>query len=216
MHATTSSDRAGEPAGRRSGSTVPLALGALLWLAAVGGALAMLNGYALEPGDAKRAPDRWPTASAIARDQSRPVLLMFVHPRCPCTRASLGELERLLAACQDQLSAHVLFLQPLDEPAGWIDTDLWRAAATVPGLAVHRDQGGAEARRFGAETSGHTVLYDRAGRLAFQGGITISRGHAGDNPGRSAIVAWVRGEGGPVPGATPVFGCALFQAENRR
>ena len=50
-----------------------------------------------------------------------------------------------------------------------------------------RDDDGAEARRFGAETSGQTLLYDARGALAFSGGITGARGHAGDNAGRASL-----------------------------
>jgi hypothetical protein len=46
----------------------------------------------------------------------------------------------------------------------------------------------------------------------FQGGITISRGHSGDNPGRSAINALLHHElSNQIK--TPVFGCSLFEAE---
>jgi hypothetical protein len=71
------------------------------------------------------------------------------------------------------------------------------------------DPDGAEAKRFGAETSGFVVLYNPAGRLLFRGGITIARGHAGNNPGANAIVALVNGEP-PATRQTPVFGCGLL------
>jgi hypothetical protein len=70
------------------------------------------------------------------------------------------------------------------------------------------DRDGAESRRFRTETSGHALLYDAGGRLLFSGGITVARGHAGDNAGLGAIEALVAGE----PAArrrTLVFGCAL-------
>jgi hypothetical protein len=54
-------------------------------------------------------------------------------------------------------------------------------------------------------------MYDRDGRLLFQGGITISRGHAGDNPGRSALVALLNHELVSEV-ETPVYGCSLFDA----
>jgi hypothetical protein len=45
----------------------------------------------------------------------------------------------------------------------------------------------------------------------FAGGITESRGHSGDNAGRSAITAMVLGETLPkAAGHTPVYGCPLF------
>src|SRR5882724_1733252 len=114
---------------------------------------------------------------------------MFAHPRCPCTRATLGELELVMARCEGLLNAHVVFIRPDSTTEDWPRTGLWRRAAAIRGVTVHSDDAGLEARRFGVETSGHTLLYDRRGHLLFQGGITAARGHSGDNPGRSALVA---------------------------
>jgi hypothetical protein len=101
----------------------------------------------------------------------------------------------------------VLFWGPRDAPAGWwTPTELWRAAEALPDARVGWDVGGAEARRFGARTSGHVVLYDRAGRLLFQGGVTAARGQAGDNAGKDAVIALLT-QGRAERAATPVFGC---------
>jgi len=70
-----------------------------------------------------------------------------------------------------------------------------------------------EARRFGVETSGQTLLYDAGGRLIFSGGITGSRGHAGDNAGEAALVALLT-SGQADRRATSVFGCPLFATGN--
>jgi hypothetical protein len=74
---------------------------------------------------------------------------------------------------------------------------------------VIRDQGGVEARRFDVEGSGHVLLYAPSGKLLFSGGITPSRGHEGDNAGRSAIVSLILRGHAPVD-HTPVFGCSLL------
>src|SRR5262245_7166738 len=37
----------------------------------------------------------WPRDSRITLAQDRPTVLFFMHSKCPCTRASLAELERL-------------------------------------------------------------------------------------------------------------------------
>lgn len=165
--------------------------------------------YASTPGAGGRAPSRWPTESQIPFDASRATLVMFVHPRCPCTRASLGELEVLLAQFSGQLSTRVVFLKPTDTITNWEKTDLWRKASLIPGVTVYTDDAGIEAHRFHAETSGQTLLYDRSGALQFQGGITLDRGHAGDNPGRSAVLELLR-EGRSNEVKTPVYGCSLF------
>jgi len=93
-------------------------------------------------------------------------------------------------------------------PADWEQTDLWRRAASIPGVSLTRDDDGVEAQRFDAATSGQTVVYDGDDRLLFSGGITAARGHEGDNPGRTAILSLLASAGGEQR-STPVFGCSL-------
>jgi hypothetical protein len=183
-----------------------------LWLGVVGGGTIEMTRYSNSPGNSGQAPIAWPADSQIPSNASRPTLVMFAHPRCPCTRASLGELEVLLVQFPGQLGACVVFLKPADTITNWEKTDLWRTASAIPGVTVYTDNVGIEARRFHAETSGQTLLYDRSGTLQFQGGITLGRGHAGDNPGRSALQELLR-EGDPNQVKTPVFGCSLFEAK---
>ena len=76
------------------------------------------------------------------------------------------------------------------------------------------DEGGVEASRFGAATSGQAILYDGDGRLVFSGGITAARGHFGDNAGSQALARLLI-DGMPSRPHTPVFGCALFDRAMR-
>jgi hypothetical protein len=137
---------------------------------------------------------------------------MFVHPQCPCSRASIGELALLLAHCQQRVNAHVLFLQPREMPSHWNQTDLWEEAGRIPGVRVQSDEDGREARLFHIATSGDTALYDANGVLLFHGGITIARGHSGDNAGRESLQALLLG-GSAQQTNTPVFGCSLFDCK---
>ena len=57
-------------------------------------------------------------------------------------------------------------------------------------------------------TSGQTILYGADGTLLFSGGITGSRGHAGDNDGRAGLVALLT-RAGRGQTRTKVFGCPL-------
>ena len=88
-------------------------------------------------------------------------------------------------------------------------TELAAAARRIPGAHVVQDVDGRLARGFGARTSGHVVAYDRGGALRLQGGLTISRGHAGDN--RSTAHLRRMAEGAPVELLNaPVYGCDLL------
>lgn len=198
------------PPGRATSATTVIAT--VLWLSAVVAAMAIIISYSNAPSHSITPPSRWPGCSRIPRGTSHPTLVMFAHPRCPCTRASLGELELLMAHCPGLLSAHVMFIKPAGTAEDWAKTDLWRKAAAIPGVNTHFDDTGVEAKRFHSETSGQTVLYDRNGQLLFHGGITSSRGHSGDNPGRSAIPAFSRNQIARLV-KTPVFGCSLFETD---
>jgi hypothetical protein len=165
--------------------------------------------YANSSGQAGMPPAHWPAQSGVGHDPKRSTLVMFIHPHCPCSKASIGELALLMAHCQGQVNAHVLFLQPEEMDSTWSMTDTWKDAARIPGVTVQHDDAGREARFFHAETSGDTALYDTNGNLLFHGGITIARGHSGDNPGRDTLQALLLGEPAQLTN-TPAFGCPLF------
>jgi hypothetical protein len=181
----------------------------VVWLMSVGSGLAWLMAYDNTPGTAADAPGTWPTASALARDGDGPTLVMLAHPRCDCTRASIGELEELLARAPRRPRTFVVFIRPGGVAADWAKTGTFNQAMRIPGVTVIRDDDGAEADRFGAWTSGQTLLYDRDGRLAYSGGITGARGKSGNNTGRATVLELLAGARS-TRATTQVFGCSLF------
>jgi hypothetical protein len=192
------------------------ALLAVLWTGAVTAGLATLAAYDNAPGTAASAPPRWPLPSRLALDRHRPTLVMLAHPRCTCTRASVGELAELMARAPQRPKAYVVFVKPgrAGASAAWARTDLWERAAAIPDVTAIRDDDGHEAALFGAETSGQTFLYAPDGALLFSGGTTGARGHPGDNAGRATLLALLRHEPASYR-TTPVFGCSLFAAGDR-
>src|SRR5439155_11622397 len=90
---------------------VSIAAGAL-WIIAVAAGFYVLIHYSLAPGRPGRPPEQWPAASSLGREPSRPTLVLVVHPRCPCTRASLTELAEIMTQCPGALAARVLFVRP--------------------------------------------------------------------------------------------------------
>jgi hypothetical protein len=180
-----------------------------LWTLAVGLGLSVLWRYENAPGQAANPPARWPTDSCIHHASDHATLIMLAHPHCPCTRASIEELAKVMTQAQGRVNAYVLFLKPTEFSDNWEKTYLWEDAARIAGVTPVADDDGVEALRFHALTSGQTVLYDADGRLLFSGGITGSRGHSGDNAGQGAIVSLLNhGEAGLSE--TFVFGCPLF------
>jgi hypothetical protein len=196
----------------RHSPTIPIAAG-VVWVTALAAGLSLIYGYAATPGRSGICPQRWPIGGPVIADPTRANLVMLVHPHCPCSRASLAQLERIMALCGAQLAANILFLEPRVPTPVWRDTELWRRAAAISGIRCIPDPGGVEARRFGAMTSGHVLLYDRSGKLLFSGGITVARGHEGDSAGSSAVIGLVAGK--PDRVRTVVFGCPLFEARDK-
>lgn len=186
-----------------------LLAGAAVWLGVIATGLGLLWQYEATPGRDAGLARTWPRESQLKIGGNRPTLLVFAHPKCPCTRATLAELSRVTARTRDQMDVHVVFVRPPGVPAGWERSDLWRDAQTIPGATLHVDEGAYEARRFGVATSGYALLYGAEGRLLFAGGITGARGHAGDNPGEDALLAAL-GSGETAQERMPAFGCSLL------
>lgn len=119
-----------------------------------------------------------------------------------------------MARSQGVVNAQALFVKPADFGDKWEKSDLWASATDIPGVSLTTDNQGVEARRFGSGTSGQVALYSAAGQLLFSGGITGSRGHFGDNDGRTAILALLA-TGKTAITETPVFGCELFDETSK-
>ena len=175
----------------------------------------LLLRYENGPGRIGNVPAAWPAASRIHLADDRLTLVMLAHPRCPCTRASISELARLTAQVQNNISIYVLFVTPSGSGGDWQDSALRLSAAKIPGVTVLSDTDGVEAQLFGAETSGHTLVFNTAGQLLFSGGITESRGHAGDNAGENAILTLVKNNA-VERNHTFVFGCSLFNHTKKK
>ena len=170
--------------------------------------MGMLWRYSLVPGAAGMPPALWPPQSRLARTAGDLTLVMVVHPHCPCSRASIAELEILMTHPPQRINADVVFLRPPGFDDSWTKTNLWRSATAIPGVSAVIDDG-RETRLFGAATSGQTMVYGRDGNLLFSGGITAARGHFGDNAGAQVITALLNQSTAKIARRTAVYGCAL-------
>ncbi len=186
----------------------PIVILIAAWSVCAGFGLARMLTYELTPGPETAAPTTWPAAATISRDVSGQTLVLFLHPRCPCSRATLAELERLIATCDRPIALRIIFVRPDGTQEDWYRTDLYHAAERLRQAVICRDADGVEASRFGAKTSGQALLFAADGRLLFQGGLTPSRGHEGDNVGRDALCALIGGKPTTCT-KTAVFGCSL-------
>lgn len=174
-----------------------------LWVLAIAYFGAQMMAFDNTPGKPALAPAHWPSQTALTRTPDRKQLIMFVHPECTCTLASLEQLRRLETLTGNGIAAEIV---------------LWHSAIahkqrdwTVEsgGAKVFDDQNGLEARRFGAQTSGQTLIYDESGQLAYAGGLTVFRAEAGGDPLLKQIL---RGIGVPHQKTAlekAVFGCPI-------
>jgi len=175
----------------------------------VGSGILLVADYTVRPGAVGHIATQWSPAQSLHLDNERLTVLMAVHPKCVCTGASVDELARLVANANGRVAVTALLLVPHGTDGTWRDAPIRDAVARIPDVAVIEDHGGVIAASLGARTSGHVFVYAPDGLLKFHGGITASRGHRGDNVGRSTIEALAnRTETSRT--TTPVFGCELF------
>lgn len=182
----------------------------VIWGFTVGIGFLALQIHGASPGQGGRAVKLWPDQSRVPLARGRPTLVVAAHPLCPCTRATVAELTRVLTQCTGQVEVYVLIFLPERAGHGWRLTDGLRGLGTMPGVHLIDDPGGEEAARFGAQTSGLVALYAQDRRLLFRGGITGARGHEGDNGGRRALLGLIQDHSSSFRRETPVFGCPLF------
>ena len=135
-------------------------------------------------------------------------LVMGMHPMCPCTRASVDELQRLLLDSQGAIECQVLSFEPASNPEKFRDAKLNRQVELLPNTTLVPDPDGEMAAQLGMHTSGAVVLYDRWGTPMFYGGVTGSRGHVGLSPGGKALLDMVQGSS-PATRRTPIYGCPI-------
>ena len=181
-----------------AGKTVFLIMAAL----AVAFGWCQLFRFSAIPGEQFAAPAHLPVDRFT--QSGSPLLLVFIHPQCSCTYATLDQLDRILDLQSNVNPARVVLSSGLGtfKPETWLHTPFT--------LLVDAD--GALARRFGAATSGEIILYSADGRLLFQGGITAERAHVGDsvtaNALRNALL-----KGTLQAGRASVFGCSIFRLQ---
>lgn len=122
----------------------------------------------------------------------------------------MEELSRLLAVHPDAFALRFVFFQPSQAEDSWAQTDLWDKVRRFPHAEVVTDKDALETKLFGAVTSGDTYVFDPSGVLKFHGGLTASRGHAGDSPGQDAI-RQIAQQQKPSLTRFAVFGCPIIK-----
>lgn len=183
-----------------------------IWISATAMGVLALAHYSYKASVSPAVVD-WPCDSEIERDASGHVLLIFVHPKCVCSRASLTQLARICSQPTNLCAVTTVFYCPTGQLPSWSQTQLWTEADRLVECDRFIDLGGKEARRFGVNTSGHVLLFDRNGQRIYSGGITSSRGHYGSNSSSDSVVQLLQNKK-PERSESPVFGCLMLNDSN--
>jgi hypothetical protein len=183
---------------------------ALAWLTGLGFGIHHLSKYESTPGAATTSAEVWPI-NAPAKNPAGHTLAVFLHPECPCSKATVANLDKLLAKADGKLKAYAFAVLPDGAPQEWKSSELLAHVREMKNVHLIEDQDAHFAKLFNAATSGHAALYDADGKRIFSGGITAGRGHDGPNAGAAQIEAILLGKKADSS-QTPVFGCALFSA----
>jgi hypothetical protein len=188
-----------------------VAIAVAVWLSVAVMGFAIQAKYGATPGEGSDAPGTWPAESMLQPALELPRILVFLHPHCPCSHATLAQLERVLFGAGSAVHCDLIFVAPPGTERGWEDGKLLHRARRLASASIHIDSDGTEARLFGAATSGQVLFYDTNSRLRLSAGITPLRGHAGESSGSVALRALLTGSGEPFETGA-VFGCPLFDA----
>jgi hypothetical protein len=183
------------------------------WLAVLATAMTLLGRYHGQAGDPGAVPAAWPAGETRLAPGGLDVVL-FIHPRCPCTVQSidaLAEVVQHLRSTDVPVGVQVLVRTPAaGDDSAWTDGP---AAQRLDALGPHvrrLDPGGTLAARWGAVTSGHVSIFAADGQRLLDGGLTPARAHA-ESPSVLRSIARHLAEGRPVA-ARPVFGCPIPDA----
>jgi hypothetical protein len=187
-------------------------LALLFWLAMIASGHIWLLRYSFAEGATSMAPHTIPASLGLPPRLARPQFLLALHPRCPCSRATLNELAKILTRAPHASDVTVLIYKPADEPDAWMDGPLLESCRRMA-CRICPDPDGRLAASLGRLTSGGVVLYDADGRLRYQGGITASRGHEGDNAGERGVIEILCGRQASQK-SMPVFGCPVQSGPN--
>jgi len=190
------------------------------WMLVLLAGMAILWRYEEAPCPRVEVPGSWPGASNLLAAADEPTLVVFTHPCCPCSRATLAELSGLLPRYEGRLRTCVSSYRPSEPPPGWDESSVRSALENMPGAELIVDRDGREAALFGVATAGHVLLYGRKGELRYSGGITAACDHMRDNIGPTelerALGAEFAGDPpSPVRGV-PVFGCSILDHASTR
>lgn len=186
----------------------------LLWVTAVTILFALLiwhdkSGVRLTTAadDFQSLPDSNPIDSSQLQSPKWHIEL-FVHPQCPCTRATLKLVDRLHRELlvPPELTIYVASYDQIK--SDWSSSPNLRLAQQLDQAVVMEDKEANRAKSLGVKASGTLVVTDGEGNRLFAGGITAGRSCEQLNPSYFSVRNLLNN---PATGLsnTVVYGCDL-------
>lgn len=212
MHSHSSDTALPQP--RQNHFTVFVVIVGFLWIAGLiyGFTLLLLHDFdaqqssSLLPADLSQIP-------IVSRNEDTIRILIAVHPQCPCTQNTLGELKSILSHATEAYQLTALAFTPEENISPelqqqWLATSNIDFFRNLPQSNIVVDANGEFARQLDLPTSGTITVIDVDGKTIFRGGITGSRSCVIDNPGSIAVRNILSGKI-VSPTTTPIFGCSI-------
>jgi hypothetical protein len=178
-----------------------------IWLCGIGWTWTALNIHTFRPEQTVSVimlhPEKQPQAII---PKSR--IVMFAHPLCPCTRASLIKLGEVALQVKDQSQIRVVFVTRGLNPEDVTTSKTLALARQLKHVTTELDESGTEECLYQATVSGEVFAFDAQGERIFHGGLTSGRGHLGVASSQEYLEQLITGKA-TEPLDAAVYGCRL-------
>ena len=169
--------------------------------------------YSSTPGESSKWSEPWPEQSQLKFEPDKFNFVVFLHPECDCSKATLNQIEEIVKdAGSEKIHYLAVFLLPEKMRIAWGESDLLKRTRGIKNLQIYIDDQ-KEFQRFGVKTSGQTLIFGPSKDLLFSGGLTVARGHIGVSMGQDFVLSLFKGRDlaknkiDKKINLTPVFGC---------
>src|SRR4051794_21997027 len=103
----------------------------MTWAGVLGAGLYYLNSYEARAGAAAGVSARWP-AEGPALASEGVTIVVFLHPECPCSRATVASLDQIMAHGGGHVRAYVVGVMEEGAPSDWEKSGLLKRAGEIP------------------------------------------------------------------------------------
>ncbi len=179
-----------------------------VWLNLILASIYYMSNYMFKESVESQAPSVFPANNWVKLNTRKNNLVLFLHPHCPCSFATVNELKRVLARTDVDLS--VVFID-LDKSYDLSRQELFKQVSQIKAAKIIIDKNNVMTKAFKVYTSGTILAYNKDGGLIFQGGITAGRGEEGDNLAKNKLVQSLKCQ---KMSQAQVFGCSLLDSKD--